>query len=133
MAGVDRDLLASRLRGKMDEEKLSVRKAADLGRCSSVTSSRRAHSRHRSRTSGLDFNTVATASLRPLVGPHSRSAIPSRLFDQVARAERAIEPAGIAQATRKLVHRTFHELPPTPSGLESILSFSRSPVAQKAV
>jgi transcriptional regulator with XRE-family HTH domain len=40
MAGVDRDLLASHLRSKMEEEKLSLRKAAEWVRCSPATLSR---------------------------------------------------------------------------------------------
>jgi transcriptional regulator with XRE-family HTH domain len=40
MAGVDRDLLATYLRTKMVEEKLSLRRAADLVQCSPATLSR---------------------------------------------------------------------------------------------
>jgi transcriptional regulator with XRE-family HTH domain len=40
MPGVDRDLLATYLRTKMEEQKLSLRKAADLVHCSPATLSR---------------------------------------------------------------------------------------------
>lgn len=40
MAGIDRDLLASYLRNKMDEEELSLRRAGDQIGCSPATLSR---------------------------------------------------------------------------------------------
>jgi transcriptional regulator with XRE-family HTH domain len=40
MAGIDRDLLATYVRNKMDDDKLSLRKAADLAHCSPATLSR---------------------------------------------------------------------------------------------
>ena len=40
MAGVDRDLLATYVRSKMDEQQLSLRKAANLAHCSPATLSR---------------------------------------------------------------------------------------------
>ena len=40
MAGIDLDLLATYMRNKMAEEKVSLRKAADLAECSPATFSR---------------------------------------------------------------------------------------------